>query len=205
MPSPCSSEVKVLVKHFSRGVWLINVIKKERKPRFHEISLALFYRTRDRERLQDNSIIWHLSFHPKKRPFVKWTKKLKNRVFALTSPENLKSVQSMTKPLKSNPTTIPRVIKKEFKKIKKNQTKVQPLKDSHTQNRRHRWKPAWKPCSRRKIWNCCHNRWSTIQGTWLEQNKVNLLRASRRKCTSSMGMSKRKVFGTSYDDRGIIK
>ena len=114
--------------------------KKECKTRFHEI--ALFYRTRHGEDItrQFNNLAFVVP--PKKRPIAKRTKKLKNRVFVLTSPENLKSVQSMTKPLKSNSTTIPRVIKKEFKKIKTNQTKVQPLKDSHTQNRRHRWKPA---------------------------------------------------------------
>ena len=142
MPSPCSSEVKVLVKAFSRGVWLINVIKKERKTRFHEISLALFYRTRHEECITRQFNNLGLVVLPKKRPIAKWTKTLKNRVFAFTSQENPKSVPSITKPLKSNPTTIPRVIKRDFKKIKKNQTKVQPLKDSHIQNRRHRWKPA---------------------------------------------------------------
>ncbi len=151
MRPPCSSEAEVVVKDFSIGGWSINVIKKERKTHFHEISLALFYRTRHEEEITRQFNNLALVILPKKRPFAKWTKTLKNRVFALTSPENLKSVQNMTKPLKSTPTTIPRVIKKEFKKIKKNQTKVQPLKDSHTQNRRHRWKPAWKPCSRRKI------------------------------------------------------
>ena len=142
MPSPCSSKVKVLVKHFSRGVWLINVIKKERKTRFHEISLALFYRTRHGEDITRQFNNLGLVVPPKKRPIAKRTKKLKNRVNALTSQENPKSVQSMTKPLKSNSTTIPRVIKKDFKKIKKIQTKVQALKDIHSQNQRHRWKPV---------------------------------------------------------------
>ncbi len=138
MPPPCSSEAEVVVKDFSRGVWLINVIKKERKPRFHEISLALFYRMRHGEDITRQFNNLGLVALPKKRPIAKRTKKLKNRVNVLTSPENPKSVQSMTKPLKSNPTTIPRVIKKDFKQIKKNQTKVRALKDSHSQNRRHR-------------------------------------------------------------------
>jgi hypothetical protein len=106
------------VKHFSRGVWLINVIKKERKTRFHEISLALFYRTEHGEDITRQFKNLALVAPPKKRPIAKRTKKLKNRVFALTSQENPKSNRSITKPLKSNSTTIHRVIKKDFKKIK---------------------------------------------------------------------------------------
>ncbi len=71
MPTPCSSEVKVLVKDFSRGVWLINVIKKEHKPRFHEISLALFYRMRHGEEITRQFNNLALVVPLKKRPFAK--------------------------------------------------------------------------------------------------------------------------------------
>ncbi len=71
MLPPCSSEVEVLLKAFSRGVWLINVIKKERKPGFHEISLALFYRTRHVEEITRQFNNLALVVPPKKRPFAK--------------------------------------------------------------------------------------------------------------------------------------
>ncbi len=71
MRPPCSSEAEVVVKDFSRGVWLINVIKKERKTHFHEISLALFYRMRHGEDItrQFNNLALVVSL--KKRPFAK--------------------------------------------------------------------------------------------------------------------------------------
>ncbi len=71
MRPPCSSEVKVLLKDFSRGVWLINVIKKECKTRFHEISLALFYRTRHGEEITRQFNNLALVVPLKKRPFAK--------------------------------------------------------------------------------------------------------------------------------------
>ncbi len=122
--------MKVVAKGFSRGVWLIKVIKKDLNTHFHEISLALFYRTRHGEDITRQFKNLGLVAPPKKRQIAKRTKKLKNRVFAFTSQENPKSVQSMTKPLKSNPTTIPRVIMKDLKKIKKNQTKLAPPKSN---------------------------------------------------------------------------
>jgi len=94
---------------------------------------------------------------PKKLPLSLWTKKVKTKLYRLINQEIPKKIRSMGKLLKSNPTTIQRVIKRDLDKVKPKQTKLHELNVHHITNF-HFF--AKKSCTRTTLLELGTKKWS---------------------------------------------